>query len=148
MEITLRVIFHESMNFDIEMWKYARAVKRLATDPAIGHEHTPGTRAFLMGADVQINEHGYQDASFPAVKPGEIRVAMLGDSLTFGWGGGNKRYAAGSSEREIEGQTPGLTVPGHQHGGRQLQYDHGGLRLSGAGPEVTARYRDFELFHQ
>ena len=44
MEITLRVIFHESMNFDIEMWKYARAVKRLATDPAIGHEHTPGTR--------------------------------------------------------------------------------------------------------
>ena len=87
MEITLRVIFHESMNFDIEMWKYARAVKRLATDPAIGHEHTPGTRGFLMGADVQINEHGYRDASFPAAKPGrEIRVAMLGDSLTFGWG--------------------------------------------------------------
>jgi lysophospholipase L1-like esterase len=77
----------DGMQFDLEMWRYARAIKRQSASPAIGHEHTPGTRAHLMGADVAISSQGLRDREFPlAPPPGRTRILMLGDSLTFGWG--------------------------------------------------------------
>ena len=77
----------DGMQFDLEMWRYSRAIKRVAANPAIGHEHTPLTRAHLMGVDVAISSQGLRDRDFtlePA--PGRARIVMLGDSLTFGWG--------------------------------------------------------------
>ena len=75
------------MQFDLEMWRYARAIKRQSANPAIGHEHTPLTRAHLMGADVQISSQGLRDREFSLVPPpGRTRILMLGDSLAFGWG--------------------------------------------------------------
>lgn len=86
-EIGLRIIFHRSMDFDIEMWKYATVLKKVADDPVQGHEHAPGKRAFLMGVDVEINSHKLRDYDYDFVKPAGVkRVLMLGDSLTFGWG--------------------------------------------------------------
>ena len=86
-ELGLRITFRHSMNFDIEMWKYANELKRVAPDPAIGHEHVPGQRAHLMGVDIVINGQKLRDHETPFEKPvGEVRVLMLGDSLTFGWG--------------------------------------------------------------
>jgi lysophospholipase L1-like esterase len=75
------------MQFDLEMWKYAREVKQLAADPLIGHEHAPNRRARLMGVDFQTNAQGLRDRelSFERV-PGKLRIVMLGDSLTVGWG--------------------------------------------------------------
>lgn len=86
-EITLRIVFYHSMDFDIEMWKYATTIKQVAADPAIGHEHSPGTEAFLMGVDVRINRLKLRERDYGYAKPpGVKRVLMLGDSLTFGWG--------------------------------------------------------------
>jgi lysophospholipase L1-like esterase len=77
----------DGMQFDLEMWRYARLIKRQSASPAIGHEHTPGTRAHLMGADVAISSQGLRDREFSATPPpGRTRILMLGDSLTFGWG--------------------------------------------------------------
>ena len=77
----------DGMQFDLEMWRYAKYLKRVSASPAIGHEHTPNTRAHLMGADVVINSQGLRDREFPLVPaPGKTRILMLGDSLTFGWG--------------------------------------------------------------
>lgn len=77
----------DGMQFDLEMWRYARAIKRQSDNPAIGHEHTPDTRARLMGADVTISSQGLRDREFPLTPPpGRTRILMLGDSLTFGWG--------------------------------------------------------------
>lgn len=85
----------DGMQFDLEMWRYARAIKRQSANPAIGHEHTPLTRAHLMGADVEINSLGLRDREFSAVPPpGRTRIMMLGDSLTLGWGvEGNETYS-------------------------------------------------------
>jgi lysophospholipase L1-like esterase len=64
-----------------------RDIKRQSTNPAIGHEHTPGSRARLMGVDVAISSQGLRDRDFPLTPPpGRSRILMLGDSLTFGWG--------------------------------------------------------------
>ena len=85
----------DGMQFDLEMWRYAREIKRQSANPAIGHEHTPNTRAHLMGADVVISSQGLRDRDYPLTPPpGRTRVMILGDSLAFGWGvPGDKTYS-------------------------------------------------------
>jgi len=86
-ELYVSYAVDDGMQFDLEMWRYARAIKRQSANPAIGHEHTPNTHAHLMGADVTISSQGLRDREFPMTPPpGRTRILMLGDSLTFGWG--------------------------------------------------------------
>lgn len=77
----------DGMQYDLEMWKYARSLKAISENPRIGHEHRPDARADLMGVDVKINRLGHRDDEIETVKPkGRFRILMLGDSVTFGWG--------------------------------------------------------------
>ena len=86
-ELACRTVANTGLQYDIEMWKYAVALKRIAADPAIGHEHVPGTSARLMRADVTINSRGLRDREVAAEKPESTkRILMLGDSIVFGWG--------------------------------------------------------------
>lgn len=86
-ELYVSLAVDDGMQFDLEMWRYARDVKRRSASPAIGHEHTPHARAHLMGVDVAISAQGLRDREYPlAPPPGRTRILMLGDSLAFGWG--------------------------------------------------------------
>lgn len=86
-ELYVSYAIDDGMQFDLEMWRYAREIKRRSANPAIGHEHTPNTSARLMGADVAISSQGLRDREFtPVPPPGRTRILMLGDSLAFGWG--------------------------------------------------------------
>lgn len=87
LELLTRGVADDGMQFDLEMWKYARDVKQVATDPLIGHEHAPNRRARLMGVDFRTNSQGLRDREFSFERvPGKLRIVMLGDSLTVGWG--------------------------------------------------------------
>ena len=83
-----RVIYNRNgMHFGIEMWKYAKYIKRRSSNPAMSHEHTPNSEAFLMGVPVKINSQGLRDDERDLAKdPQTYRILMLGDSITFGWG--------------------------------------------------------------
>jgi lysophospholipase L1-like esterase len=86
-EAYVRVVVDDGMQYDLEMWKYARDVKQLSEDPLIAHEHAPNRRAILMGVEFDTNSKGLRDREFSYAKPpGRLRVLMLGDSLTVGWG--------------------------------------------------------------
>ncbi len=86
-EIAVRLVADDGMQFDLEMWKYARDVKVVSPDSQIGHEHGPNRKAWLMGVDVETNSKGQRDREIPYERtPGVMRVAMIGDSLTQGWG--------------------------------------------------------------
>jgi lysophospholipase L1-like esterase len=86
-ELFVRVVIDNGMQFDLEMWKYASEVKQVAANPLIGHQHRPGSRAHLMGVDVAINSKGLRDREFSYERtPGTLRILMLGDSFTEGWG--------------------------------------------------------------
>jgi hypothetical protein len=86
-ELYVRLVEDDGMQFDLEMWKYAKSVKVISDDPIIGHEHRPNADAFLMGARVTTNSAGFRDEEIPLEKrPGSTRVMMLGDSVLFGWG--------------------------------------------------------------
>ena len=83
----VRLFVDDGKQFNLEMWKYARDIKKISADPLIGHEHRPLTHSHLMGVDVAINSLGLRDREIPLERtPGADRVLMLGDSFTLGWG--------------------------------------------------------------
>lgn len=86
-ELAVRLALDDGMQYDLEMWKYAKFGKRVSDNPAIGHEHRPGAAFRAMGVDVTVNAHGMRGPEIERSKPaGVTRILMLGDSLTFGWG--------------------------------------------------------------
>jgi lysophospholipase L1-like esterase len=108
-EAALRVAFANSLDFGIEMWKYAAQLKQTVPNPRIGFVHRPNSSAFLMHADVSINSRGLRDREYSVEKPpGTYRIMMLGDSTTFGWGVPIGDTAAKQLER-------GLNAAGGRH---------------------------------
>ena len=107
MEVALRVIFDHSLDFSMEMWKYAVKLKRPVANPDLSFAHVPNRSAFLMGVPVSISSEGLRDREFSLEKPpGVYRVMMLGDSTTFGWGVRQEDTAAKFLERKLNGVLP------------------------------------------
>jgi lysophospholipase L1-like esterase len=107
----LRVIYAKGMQYDIEMWKYAKQLKEVAPEARIGHRHIQNSSAFLMGVDVRINSNGLRDNELDYErKDGELRVLMLGDSLTFGWGVTVENTVAERLEALLDEAFPGRRV--------------------------------------
>lgn len=71
-------------NYDIEMWKYSRSLKRVSDNPHLGHEHIPSKSAKLQNIDIRINALGMRGAE-PIAKP-DLKIMVLGSSITLGWG--------------------------------------------------------------
>src|SRR5262249_28718275 len=74
-EILVRAAFHESMDFDMEMWKYATEIKVPSDDPRVVFEHRPNGKAFLMGVEVTTNSFGLREGERSLAKPpGTYRI--------------------------------------------------------------------------
>ncbi|MER8651502.1 SGNH/GDSL hydrolase family protein [Mesorhizobium sp. M1121] len=87
LELYARLAETDGSNFDIEMWRYAKDLKRVSDIPEVGHEHIPGKSGVYMGVPVTINSAGWRDREHAVEKEdNNVRIMMLGDSLTFGWG--------------------------------------------------------------
>ena len=86
LEVTLQIYTRLFIYYDVEMSRYAVEVKEKSANPKIGHEHQPNASAYLMGVDVDINSDGLRDDEYEVERNASRRVAILGDSLTFGWG--------------------------------------------------------------
>ncbi|MEZ5066861.1 MAG: SGNH/GDSL hydrolase family protein [bacterium] len=86
LEIGLRVYAAIEPNVDVEFTRYARAMKA-HTDSGVRFLHEANAHGRFFGVDVDTNSHGFRDVEIPAEKsPGEVRLGVLGDSVTFGWG--------------------------------------------------------------
>ena len=107
----LRVLYAHSLDFDMEMWKYAARLKHSVDNPKLSFVHVPNGHEFLMGVDVRTNSQGLRDNEYSLTKaPGIYRIMMLGDSTTLGWGVPLKDTAAKVLERALNESH----VPGHQ----------------------------------
>jgi len=83
-EALVRISTIDQRNYVVEMWRYARLLKRPSDDPAIGHEHVPNRTARLQNVDISINSFGMRG---PEPKTdARRRIAIIGDSLALGWG--------------------------------------------------------------
>lgn len=53
----------------------------------LGYVHKPGSAAMYRGYEIKINSQGLRDREYSVVKPpNTYRIAVLGDSVTFGFG--------------------------------------------------------------
>jgi hypothetical protein len=110
-EAALRLKFARSLDFSMEMWKYAVQLKHPVPDPRLSFAHVPNGSAFLMGVPVSTNSHGLRDREYPEEKPQDVyRIVMLGDSTTFGWGVPESQTTAKILERELNS----ANIPGHR----------------------------------
>jgi lysophospholipase L1-like esterase len=82
-EISVRLF--KPVNLDFYNWQ---KIKRVAQPSGTGFEFIPGGRNdFYVGVPVQINSFGLRDVEIEVPKPADtVRVLVVGDSLTFGFG--------------------------------------------------------------
>jgi len=86
-EIGVRIYTGISKNFDIEMLRYAKKLKKRSDIPGLSHEHIPGAEARIMREVIKINRSGFRSIELPAAKgEKEYRILVLGSSITIGWG--------------------------------------------------------------
>jgi lysophospholipase L1-like esterase len=71
---------------------------------ALPHELVPGRITIYKGVDVRINQAGFRGPEWPAPPPGAERIALIGDSVTFGNGCPETETLAASLERELAGR--------------------------------------------
>jgi lysophospholipase L1-like esterase len=83
-EIGLRLKNSNMANYDIEMWRYAKELKRPSENPLLGHEHLRSTAAILQSVNIRTNRYGLRGAEI-AQHSGRT-VLFLGSSITLGWG--------------------------------------------------------------
>jgi lysophospholipase L1-like esterase len=86
LEVTLQIYTRVAIYYDVEMSRYAVEIKEKSDNPLIGHVHRANAQAHLMGVDVSINSDGMRDEEYSVARNEKYRIAVLGDSLTFGWG--------------------------------------------------------------
>jgi hypothetical protein len=138
LEAATRLIFAHSLDFSMEMWKYATQLKRPSADPEASFVHVPNRSAFLMGVTVSIDSFGLRDREFSKEKPaGTCRVLMLGDSTTLGWGVPVEQTVARILERKLNASS----VPGCA----RFEVLNGGVGNYGTVQEF-AQYRNRDRF--
>lgn len=85
----LRLKNLDMKNYDIEMWKYAKTLKRPSTNPKLGHEHLENSSAILQSVEISTNNFGLRGNHIPNKKDTK-RILFLGSSITLGWGVNHK----------------------------------------------------------
>lgn len=96
-EVTLRVIHSDMKNYDIEMWKYAKELKK--KDSLIGHVHRKNKNATLQDVEIKLNSMGMRSAE---PDPDRKKILFLGSSISLGWGVENDSTYADILENNLQ----------------------------------------------
>ena len=137
-EAYVRILETNGQNFDIEMWRYAKDLKRVSDIPGAGHEHVPNAEGVYMGVPVTISSAGWRDDEHPREKPANTtRIMMLGDSVTFGWGA----PPDGVTSHVLENL---LNAAGDRHGYEVINTGIGNTNTSMQTAMFLARGRSYE----
>lgn len=88
-ELALRLINSDMRNYDIEMWKYAKALK--TQDPVLGHVHKKNKESTLQNVKIKLNSLGMRS---PEPNADKKKILFLGSSISLGWGIENKESFA------------------------------------------------------
>ncbi len=85
-ELVLRIKNSSMTNYDIEMWRYARELKKPSADPDLAFDHVKSRSAILQSIEIRLNEWGLRGGAVEPLPPGGRRILFLGGSITLGWG--------------------------------------------------------------
>lgn len=92
-ELILRVKHHFVINYDIEMWKYAKELKQKVSNIKINHIHIPNKSAKLQKTEIRINNQGQRDINYDNsyLNKFDRSFLVLGSSVVLGWGVDNEK---------------------------------------------------------
>src|SRR4026209_1774487 len=85
-EAILRAKNASMKNYEIEMWRYAKELKRRSDAPALGHEPVPSSSATLQSVGIRINERGLRGGPVAPRKAGQRRILVLGSAVALARG--------------------------------------------------------------
>jgi len=106
LEGVLRFYNLNGKNYDIEMWKYSKYLKRKSENPLIGIEHIPLKGYQLQNVLVKTNSWGFRDREYVIPKPQDVyRIVVLGSSVTLGWGVPEEQTYIRLAEKWLGGKT-------------------------------------------
>lgn len=106
-ELVIRVVSSRKLLYNIEMVKYAKALKMRDPKGEVSHVHRPSSRAKLMGVDVSLNSLGDRGPELTPVRDSlRKRVLVLGSSITMGWGVPFPQTFTATAERTLNERRP------------------------------------------
>ena len=105
-EVFLRIYLTRNIFYDVEMSRYALALKTDEENELIGHHHIQNASAHLMGVTIETNSDGFRDIDYPVGRNEKRRIIILGDSLTLGWGVAREDTFEYVLERKLNEETP------------------------------------------
>ena len=82
----LRLKNSSMKNYDIEMWRYAKLLKKKSKNKLLGHEHVRSQCAMLQSVEICINNKGLRGDNYYDTEDVERKILFLGSSITLGWG--------------------------------------------------------------
>ena len=87
-ELILRAKHHYIINYDIEMWKYAKQLKEKVSNEKINHVHIKNKSALLQKTNVKINNFGQRDIDYNKsfLDKHDRSFLVIGSSVALGWG--------------------------------------------------------------
>mgnify|MGYP001191265507 CR=1 FL=1 len=87
-ETILRIKHKFIINYDIEMWKYAKELKIKVKNKKINHIHIKNKSAILQNTEIKINKYGQRDVDYDNVTLSNFDRSFLiiGSSVAMGWG--------------------------------------------------------------
>lgn len=110
-EVFLRFYNRNGANYDIEMWKYSKYLKRKSANPVLGIEHIPLKECRLQNVWIKTNSLGFRGKEYSIPKPqGVYRIVVLGSSITLGWGVPESDTYVRLVEQLLQGKTGNLKV--------------------------------------
>jgi len=96
-EITIRVINSDMKNYDIEMWKYAKNLKK--KDSVLGHTHRKNADAILQNVEIDLNSLGMRSEE---PDPEKKKILFIGSSISLGWGVDKDSSYVGIFENQLK----------------------------------------------
>ncbi len=92
-ELILRIKHHYVIDYDVEMWKYAKKLKVKVENEKINHVHIKNKSSKLQNVVITTNNHGQRGVNYnnKILEKFEKRFLILGSSITLGWGVENEK---------------------------------------------------------
>lgn len=75
-----------SPNYDIEMWRYSKELKKPSNNLLISHEHVPNSSSILQDVLIEIDDMGMRVIEDAPKDDYDSSIIFIGSSITLGWG--------------------------------------------------------------
>ena len=85
-EILLRIKNSDQKNYVVEMWRYAKELKKYTGNSVLGHEQLPFRTVKLQNVEFRTNDLGMRGPPDQTPDEAKNRILILGSSITLGWG--------------------------------------------------------------